>query len=174
MANIVFPDGSSPLFNPAAYSEAGVEARKTKAQADGKTGKVKKKPFSSLFEAAREAAAPEKLPLSEESLNRLLDDVHSSGDALSKRPFPDEIKAYRQAVRNFVNYVVENSFDTEEHSSGTNLLARKKYTLVTVIDKKLEDLAAAIIRGQADQLAILAREDEIRGLLIDLKVTVRV
>jgi uncharacterized protein YaaR (DUF327 family) len=170
MADIVFPGGSSPLFNPAAYSEAGAEARKTKTQAGrpGKTEKTKKRPFSLLFEKAGELAAPAKLLPSEESLQRLLDGVHSAGDTLSKRPFPEEIKAYKQAVRNFVNYVVENSFDTEEHTSGANLLKRKKFTLVQVIDKKLEELAAAIMRGQADQIAILARTDEIRGLLIDL------
>ncbi|MDR2049172.1 MAG: DUF327 family protein [Treponema sp.] len=169
MANIVFPDGSSPLFNPAAYGEVSAESRKAKAPGTSrgeKTGKIKKRPFASLFEKA--APLPEALPASEESLHLLLDEVHESGDALSKRPFPNEIKAYKQAVRNFVHYVVENCFDTEEHQSGANLLKRKKFTLVQVIDKKLEDLAAAIMRGQENQLSILAKTDEIRGLLVDL------
>jgi uncharacterized protein YaaR (DUF327 family) len=170
MANIVFPDGSSPLFNPAAYGEASAESRKAKAPGASrgeKTRKIKKGPFASLFEKA-ENAAPEALPASEESLHLLLDEVHGSGDALSKRPFPEEIKAYKRAVRNFVHYVVENCFDTEEHQSGANLLKRKKFTLVQVIDKKLEELATAIMRGQENQLSILAKTDEIRGLLVDL------
>jgi uncharacterized protein YaaR (DUF327 family) len=168
MANIVFPDGSSPLFNPAAYGEASAESRKTQGAARGKKAeRVKKRPFASLFEKAGNTA-PETLPASEESLHILLDEVHSRGDALSRRPFPEEIKAYKQAVRNFVHYVVENCFDTEEHNSGVNLLRRKKFTLVQVIDKKLEELAAAIMRGQENQLSILAKTDEIRGLLVDL------
>ncbi|MDR2142839.1 MAG: DUF327 family protein [Treponema sp.] len=170
MANIVFPDGSSPLFNPAAYGEASAESRKAKAPGASrgeKTGKIKKRPFASLFEKAGNAA-PEALPASEESFHLLLDEVHSCGDALSKRPFPEEIKAYKQAVRDFVHYVVENCFETEEHQSGANLLKRKKFTIVQVIDKKLEDLAAAIMRGQETQLSILAKTDELRGLLIDL------
>jgi uncharacterized protein YaaR (DUF327 family) len=168
MANIVFPDGSSPLFNPAAYGEASAESRKTQGASRGKkTEKVKKRPFASLFEKAGDAV-PKTLPASEESLHLFLDEVHSRGDALSKRPFPEEIKAYKQAVRNFVHYVVENCFDTEEHQSGANLLKRKKFTLVQVIDKKLEELAAAIMRGQENQLSILAKADEIRGLLVDL------
>jgi uncharacterized protein YaaR (DUF327 family) len=175
MANIVFPDGSSPLFNPAAYGEVSAEARKTKVPAGrpGKAEKVKRRPFSSLFEAARDTAAPEKLPVSEESLHQLLDDVHSAGDALSRRPFPEEIKAYKQAVRNFVNYVVENGY-TMEHENGIPKYSRpgikehRRYTKIQVIDKKLEGLAAAIMRGQANQFSILAKTDEIRGLLIDL------
>jgi uncharacterized protein YaaR (DUF327 family) len=171
MANIVFPDGSAPLFNPAAYGEASAEARKTGAGKTGKnkkSGEVKKKGFASFFEKAVLGAVKE-LPLSEDSFHELMDEVHSTGDALFKRPFPPEIKAYKEAVRNFVHYVVENSFDTEEQMSGTNVLKRKKFTLVQVIDKKLEEMAAAILRGQLNQLAILDKLDEIKGLLIDLK-----
>jgi uncharacterized protein YaaR (DUF327 family) len=171
MAAIVFPDGSSPLFNPAAYGEASAESRKAKAPGTargGRTGKVKKRSFASLFEKAGDLPLPETLPASEESLHLLLDEVHSSGDALAKRPFPPEIQAYKQAVRNFVRYVVENCFDTEEHQSGANLLKRKKFTLVQVIDRELEEMAAAIMRGQENQISILARIDEIRGLLVDL------
>jgi uncharacterized protein YaaR (DUF327 family) len=169
MANIVFPDGSSPLFNPAAYGEASAESRKAKAPGTArgeKAGKTKKKSFESFFEKAGEA--PEALPASEESLHLLLDEMHSAGDALSKRPFPREIQTYKQAVRNFVHYVVKNCFETEEHQSGANLLKRKKFTLVRVIDNKLEEMAAAIMRGQEDQLSILAKTGEIQGLLIDL------
>jgi uncharacterized protein YaaR (DUF327 family) len=170
MAGIIFPDGSSPLFNPAAYGEVSAESRKTKAPGTArreKTEKAKKRPFASLFEKAANTAS-EALPASEESFHLLLDEVRSCGDTLSRRPFPQEIQAYKQAVRNFVHYVVENCFDTEEHQSGANLLKRKKFTLVQVIDKKLEELAADIMRGQENQLSILAKTDEIRGLLVDL------
>jgi uncharacterized protein YaaR (DUF327 family) len=171
MANIVFPDGSSPLFNPTAYGEASAESRKTKAPGTGrgkKTEKVKKRSFASLFEKA-ENAVPEMLPTSEESLHLLLDEVHSSGDALSKRPFPQEIKAYKQAVRNFVHYVVENCYDLEKFQTKYRESKGKiPVVKLQIIDKKLEELAAAIMRGQENQLSILAKTDEIRGLLVDL------
>lgn len=169
MANIVFPDGSSPLFNPAAYGEVSAESRKTSgASRREKTAKVKKRSFASFFEKAEKTPNPEALPVSDESLHLLLDEVHNQGDLLSKRPFPQEIQDYKQAVRNFIHYVVKNCFLAEEHQSGANLLKRKKFTLVQVIDKKLEELAAAIMRGQENQLSILAKTDEIRGLLVDL------
>jgi len=168
--NVTFPDGSSPIFNPAAYGEAAAESLKAKTPGlrSKKADKVKKNLFSSLFEKARESEKPKELPASQESLNLLLDEVHSAGVTLAKRPFPDEVKAYKSAVRNFVNYVVENAYTTEDHVSGANLLKRKKFTLVQVIDKKLEALAADVLMGQADQISILAKTDEIRGLLIDL------
>jgi len=168
MPNIAFPDGSAPLFNPGAYENAAAEARKA---AGGKSGKTQsKKSFAQFFEKAAYTTTGNirELPLSEDSLHQLLDEVHNTGDALSKRPFPPEIKAYREAVRNFVHYVVENSYDTEEQISGTAVLKRKKFTLVRVIDSKLEGMASAILRGQLNQLEILEKLDEIKGLLVDL------
>lgn len=187
MSNIVFPDGSSPLFNPAAYGEASVEARTRKSGA-GRSKKDKteraKKGFSAFFEKAALGGVRE-LPRGEDSYGELLDEVHHAGTALAQRPFPPEIRAYREAVRDFVHYVVENSFDTEEQTSlyrrgklsasGTageapagDPLKMKKFTLIKVIDERLEKMAAGILRGQSAQLEILSRLDEIKGLLVDL------
>jgi len=178
MANIAFPDGSSPLYNSAAYGEASAEARKTKAPALGKGGRNKKTKsnFISFFERAAVGKIKE-LPPSETSFHELLDGIHTAGDALSKRPFPPEIAAYREAVRNFVHYVVENVYDTEEqlsagkfikHEGGYEILRQKKFTLIKVIDSKLEGMAAAILRSQLNQLEILEKLEEIKGLLVDL------
>ena len=181
MSNINFPDGSSPLFNPSAYGEASAEAKKNKTTSLRQSGKNKKtaetkKSFISFFEKAGLGKVKD-LPLSEDSVHQLLDDIHHTGDALSKRPFPPEITAYREAVRNFVHYVVENSYDTEahtgrvkirKHSDGVEIPEQKKYTLVKVIDSKLEGLASTILRGQLNQLEILEKLDEIKGLLVDL------
>jgi len=171
MSNISFPDSSSstPVFNPAAHQSVANEAEARKAGA-GKGKKITpKKGFASLFQKAVLETVKE-LPLSEDSLHELLDGVHNAGDALSKRPFPPEIAAYREAVRNFVHYVVENTYDTEEQTSGVSVLKRKKFTLIQVIDTKLEGMAAAILRGQINQLEILEKLDEIKGLLVDLSL----
>ena len=78
MANIVFPDGSSPLFNPAAYGEASSEARTRKSGGGraerGKKDKAEKtkKGFSAFFERAVLGGARE-LPQGEDSYGELLD-----------------------------------------------------------------------------------------------------
>jgi uncharacterized protein YaaR (DUF327 family) len=179
MANINFPDGSSPLFNPAASGEASAEAKKTKSAPPGKNRKKTietKKDFTSFFEKTILGKVKE-LPLSEDSLHELLDEVHNTGEVLSKRPFPPEIAAYKDAVRSFIHYVVENSYDTEEQTSkikfikgrsGRDIREPQHYKIIRVIDSKLEGMAAAILRGQMNQLQILEKVDEIKGLLVDL------
>ncbi|QQO09881.1 YaaR family protein [Breznakiella homolactica] len=170
MAKVDFPDSSSPFFNPALYNTVKPEAKKSKEKDDVRG--VKKPRFSAILdEAAGETASAGEirdLSPSEETLRELLDGVHSAGDELRQRPFPEEIKKYKQAVRNFLHYIVENGYTVEEQTSGTNLLKRKKFTLVQVADRKLEQLAASIMAGQNSQLEILARLDEIAGILVDL------
>jgi len=110
-----------------------------------------------------------------------MDEVHSAGSALRERPFPDEIIRYKQAVRNFMHYVVENGFTLEHEQglprfmrpaaanlAGTDRNDKKAYTKLKVIDKKLEDMAAGILAGQINQLKLIASLEEINGLLIDL------
>jgi len=171
MAKVDFPDGATPFFNPAAYTNVQTENRKTR---EGKSLKGSKAvPFSSFLDNASvdengEIAAFPDLPVSEETLRTLLDDVHAAGEDLKNKPLAAQIKRYKMAVRNFLHYVVENGYTVEERTSGVNILKRKKFTLVQVVDKKLEQLAAGIMAGQSSQLEILARLDEIAGLLVNL------
>ncbi len=104
----------------------------------------------------------------EKILEALLDEVHSAGDVLKEKQLPDTIVAYKEAVRHFVRYIVSRTFDVTETISGTNILKRKKFTQVQVIDEKLEQLAAGILSNQRSQMNLLGRIEEINGLLVDL------
>ncbi|MDR1909023.1 MAG: DUF327 family protein [Spirochaetaceae bacterium] len=168
MAKIDSPEG---VFN-AAYQGVRPEAKKARLRGRGAEGAS----FSRILEdsevregeAALAGAALADAPPSEELLAELLSAVHSAGDDLKNRPLPDAIKRYKQAVRGFLHYVVKNGYTVEEQSSRAGLLKRKKYTLVQVADRKLEGLAAAILAGQSGQLDILARIEEINGILVNL------
>jgi uncharacterized protein YaaR (DUF327 family) len=164
MDKIDIPDGGA--FNPASYT-ARTETQKPKGK-----GGVKKSPFSRLLarqevREAEEAFALPEYPPSEEALQELLDDVHSAGDALRLRPLAEEIKRYKQAVRHFLHYVVANNYSVKTENYLLNHEKRCKVQ-IEVVDQKLEQLTAGILSGQLGQLAILARLDEITGLLVDL------
>jgi uncharacterized protein YaaR (DUF327 family) len=165
------------FMNPAVYSQAKNENKK-KA---GKTG------FSRIFDAMQAEKAGElgplkDLPVSEETISLLMDEVHNAGDNLRNRPFPDEILRYKQAVRNFMHFIVEHAYGLGHEAGIPNFLKpgykgprgtpeamkQKGYTKIQVIDKKLEELAAALLSGQTRQLEIVSRLEEIKGLLIDL------
>jgi len=107
---------------------------------------------------------------SEEALLELMDAVHSAGSDLLDRPFQDEILNYKRAVRNFIHYVVENTFEIEK-SQSRRKGKTKIHVQIQVIDRKLEELAAAILSGQASQMEKVSKVDEIKGLLVDLTIT---
>ncbi|AEF85351.1 conserved hypothetical protein [Treponema primitia ZAS-2] len=172
-----------PLFNPAAYAQ-------TRKPGDKAIKGTKKSAFSRLLEGTetREAedleasAALDSLAPSEEVLQELLDGVHSAGDDLRLRPLGEEIAQYKRAVRRFLRYVVANGYDIEAQIGIPNYLKpgfkgergtseskeAKRHHVIRVVDEKLEQLAAGILAGQVDQLGLLARLDEITGLLVDL------
>jgi uncharacterized protein YaaR (DUF327 family) len=102
------------------------------------------------------------------SLEELLDEVFAAGGELKAAPTLEHIGAYRERVRAFLRHVVDHMLEVEERTSGGNVLRRKRYTLVKVIDGKLEALAASVLSAQREQLGILAQVDEINGLLVDL------
>lgn len=126
--------------------------------------------FESELEESR--PAPVELPgvgdADDVQAAELLDAVFAAGDRLKRRTDSGTLEAYRQAVRRFVSVVVERSIEVEERTSGSTIARRKRYTLVKIIDAKLEQLAAGMIASQRTQLDVLARIDEINGLLIDL------
>lgn len=163
MARIEFPEGSNP-FAPL------LPRRK---EDEKKTGKGRGVFHAALARAVDESQTEEGgasalEPFSEAALESLLDDVHTAGEGLKDNPTLDLVQAYKRAVREFVHYVVERSYSLEEKTSGRNVLKRKKYYRIAVIDESLERLAAEILRNQRDRLDILRRIDEINGMLVDL------
>jgi uncharacterized protein YaaR (DUF327 family) len=56
----------------------------------------------------------------------------------------------------------------EEQTSGGNILRRKRFTQVKIIDGKLESLVQAVLCSQGKQLDVLEKINEIHGMLIDL------
>jgi len=175
-------DADPSLFmNPLAYAK--VRDEKKNKDTD-RTGKAE---FSRLFDEIRNSAAGEvdpaaSLPVCEEALDFLMDEVRSAGDTLRGKPFPDEILRYKRAVRNFIHYVVKNGFELSHEAGVPKFLTanytgprgtpeakeQKRHVKIQVIDKRLEDLAAMLLSSQRQQIEIAARLEEITGLLVDL------
>lgn len=168
-------DPVSPFFASIAGQAAAAGGavkpgeKKKEAQASRKFDRLVKEKTAEASLNDTASVPPHLEGLSQEKiLETLLDDVHSAGDALKDKQLPDTIIAYKQAVRQFVRYVVGRTFDVSETISGVNILKRKKFMQLQVIDEKLEQLAAGILSNQRAQMDLLGRIEEINGLLVDL------
>ena len=108
--------------------------------------------------------------ISHEQLEDLLDEIHETGDVLREQPTLENIKQYRQSVSNFMKFVVKNSLETDTAVSRhiNPLKKQKRYTIIRIINRNLEQLASGVLQNQLDQLKILEKIDEINGLLVNL------
>ena len=176
LLNIPFNQGLNP---------AGLRQGRDTKKARGKEQlrQSRKTLFSEILENSVQPTADlgplKELAPSEEALTELMDTVHSAGNALKEKPFPDEILSFKKAVRNFIHYVIENGYEIQKVKGlkkktvirGETEWKDVVYHQVRIIDQKLEELAAAILSGQTDQLLRVSKLDEITGLLVDLTVT---
>ena len=127
--------------------------------------------FVSFFESASSEELANEYSLNtnhDECLEELLDQIHERGDKLKDSATMVNIKQYRDAVKAFLSFVVDHMFEVEKKISGVSVFKKKRLTLIHNVDSKLESLVTDILRGQAKQLDILSRVDEINGLLVNI------
>ncbi len=106
--------------------------------------------------------------MTHEQLDQLLKKIDEQGARLTKTPTYDELKSYRELVKNFVGEAVSRMYSLHTEAGWDRLGRQKVYTTVRKIDEHLEGMAEKIRLGQADQLNIIASQDAIRGMLVDL------
>lgn len=101
-------------------------------------------------------------------LNLMLEEITAQGKKLGKHMDIRDMKHYRELIRDFLNEIVSRS----HKFSRENFLDRKGrhrvYTMIRLVNKNLDELAAELIKDEKDHILILNKIDEIRGLLIDL------
>ncbi len=98
----------------------------------------------------------------------LLDDIHTLGAELKRNPTVANLKEYRRLVQRFMNQVVAGAYGLEHRESGAAILKRKRFSLVSLVNQKLDRLAAGLVQTQESQLDLLEQIEEIYGLLVDL------
>jgi uncharacterized protein YaaR (DUF327 family) len=101
-------------------------------------------------------------------LNGMLEEITVHGKKLAKRMDLRDMKHYRELIKEFMNEIINRS----HKFSRENFLDRKGrhrvYTMIKLVDRNLEELAAELIKDEKDHIAILNKIDEIRGLLLDI------
>ena len=101
-------------------------------------------------------------------LSALMEQIDAEGKKLAKRRDVKDMRHYRSLVKDFLNEIV-----THSHSfSRENFLDRKGrhrvYGIIRLVDDNLDQLAQELMRDEKDNLEILNKIGEIRGLLLDI------
>ena len=101
-------------------------------------------------------------------LQTLMEDITMQGQRLSKRRDIKDMKHYRALVKEFMNEVVthSHSFSRENFLDGKG--RHRVYGIIRLVDENLDQLAQELMKDEKDNLAILNKIGEIRGLLLDI------
>ncbi len=103
-----------------------------------------------------------------QKLESLFSDIEKQGRQLAETLNIKDLKKYKDLIQKFLDYAVNKMYHLKEQAGWDRRGRRKIYTIVETVNKELENLTGMLLSEQKDQIAILAKVDEIRGLLVDI------
>lgn len=101
-------------------------------------------------------------------LGSLMEQITNQGEKLAKHMDIGDMKRYRALVRDFLNEVVNRSHEFSRENFLDRRGRHRVYGIVRLVDKNLDDLAQELVKDEKDNLTILNKVGEIRGLLLDI------
>lgn len=104
----------------------------------------------------------------QQRLTLMMEEITMQGEKLAKHRDVKDMKRYRGLIKEFLNEVVGRSHEF----SRENFLDRKGrhrvYGIIRLVDENLDSLAQELMKDEKDNLTILQKIGEIRGLLLDI------
>ncbi len=170
--------------------------RNTKKEEIRKSGTARKLDFGKLLKGEEveepqfiaEGLPPEVASMSiDDAAVYLADAVSLAGNDFSDLKNQENLEKFKTAVRQFIKFVVVNNFDVKinqrkprrgKAGQPSRLFVFSDYSLppqklkpkvsIEIINQKLDALARETLSTQAENLKILAKVNEIKGLIVDL------
>ena len=101
-------------------------------------------------------------------LSSLMNEISEQGERIAKKKDIKDMRRYRSLIKDFINEIVSRS-----HAfSRENFLDRKGrhrvYGIIRLVDQNLDELAEELLKEQKDNLSILQKIGDIRGLILDI------
>lgn len=103
-----------------------------------------------------------------ERLNLMMEEIVMQGDKIVKRMDVRDMRRYRTLIKDFMNEIVNRSHKFSREIFLDRRGRHRVYGIIRLVDEKLDELAQALVSEECDKIAILAKVDEIRGLLLDI------
>ena len=101
-------------------------------------------------------------------LNSMMQEITAQGERISKHMDIKDMKKYRELVKGFLNEVVSRSHEFSRENFLDRRGRHRDYGIVRLVDKNLDELASELVKDEKDNLAIIGKIDDIRGLLLDI------
>lgn len=104
----------------------------------------------------------------QEKLTSMMQDIDAQGKKLGEHMDIRDMKKYRTLVKDFINEVVNRSHKFSRENFLDRRGRHRVYGMVRLVDKNLDDLAQELVKDEKDNIKVLGKVDDIRGLLLDI------
>lgn len=101
-------------------------------------------------------------------LNGLMEQITEEGKKLAKRRDVKDMRHYRGLIKEFLNEVITHSHSFTRENFLDRRGRHRVYGIIRLVDENLDQLAQELMKDEKDNLAILNKIGEIRGLLLDI------
>lgn len=101
-------------------------------------------------------------------LQSLMEEITMQGERLYKRRDVRDMKRYRSLIKEFMGEVVSRSHSFARENFLDKRGRHRVYGIIRLIDENLDELAKELVKDEEDNLTILNKIGEIRGLLLDI------
>ncbi|BCR21681.1 DUF327 family protein [Borrelia sp. HM] len=104
-----------------------------------------------------------------ELIKDMLDDINDFGEKLLSEPSRQNVIFYKKTIGEFLSIILSSSISIKEQKGGSNgAIKRPKYSIIRIINEKLDKLAYSVLQNQISQIKLLSSLEEIQGLLVNL------
>ncbi len=106
----------------------------------------------------------------EERIKYLVSQISEQGEKLGKKVDVRELKIYKKLISEFLDETLNNSQKFSKESLIDRRGRHRVYATVKKINSELEDLTKDVLSAEKDNIKILQRIEDIRGLILDISL----
>lgn len=103
-----------------------------------------------------------------EKLQALLGQIDKQSERIAKNMDVREVIAYKKLVSEFLRESVDSMVKFSKNSFLDRRGRHRVYSVVKKVNSKMEELTKDVLKKEKDNIEILKRLDDIRGLIIDI------
>lgn len=104
----------------------------------------------------------------DEELKKKALEIEKQGKHLANHIDVSELKVYKRLVMEFLDEAVRSSSKFSKESFLDRRGRHRVFSTIKIVNEKLEELTREVLKSERDNLAILGRIEDIRGLILDL------
>lgn len=101
-------------------------------------------------------------------LTSLMEEITMQGERIAKKKDIKDMRKYRGLIKDFMNEIVSRSHSFSRENFLDRRGRHRVYGIIRLVDENLDALASELLKEEKDNLTILQKIGDIRGLLLDI------